>query len=293
LKRFEYFAPTSLEEAIALLMEYQEGGRPLAGGTDLLPQMKERGRPVRTIVSLRRLRPLHGHGPLPDGGLRIGAMETAGAVAWDPWVQRHFPGIADGANLIGSIQIRNRATLGGNICNAAPSADGVPALIAYGAQVRIAGPQGERTLPLEAVFRGPGQTVLGPGEILVEIVVPPAPSLSGSAYLRHVPRMEMDIAVVGVGVLLRLDDDRRTIRDARVVLSAVAPTPIRSPRAEAALIGAPADEAAFRAAGEGAAADARPISDVRASADYRRELLKVYTRRAAAIALARARQSLS
>lgn len=177
------------------------------------------------------------------------------------------------------------------MCNAAPSADVVPALIVLGATARVVGPSGERTLPLQEVFRGPGQTSLAPGEVLVGLSVPKGGAGSGSAYLRHVPRREMDIAVVGVAVQLQLEGDGRTVKDARVSLASVAPTPIRSAQAEQALIGSQLNDEALRRAGEGAAADARPISDVRATADYRRELLKVYTRRVGQIAYQRARGS--
>jgi CO/xanthine dehydrogenase FAD-binding subunit len=289
LRRFEYYAPTSVDEAAQLLAERTDGSRPLAGGTDLIIQMKERGRRVPSIISLRRVGDLRGVSVTSNGSLRIGAMATATDVASNPLVQRGWPSVVDGADLVGSVQIRNRATIGGNVCNAAPSADAVPSLIALGATALVTGPRGNREVLLEHFFVGPGQTVLTPGEVVVEIVVPPQSAGGGGAYVRHVPRREMDIAVVGVGIQIQLDGDGQSISDARVVLASVAPTPIRSPQAEAALRGNRLTDDVIRAAGEGAAADARPITDVRGSADYRRDLLRVYTGRVAQIAHQRAR----
>jgi len=288
VRRFDYAAPTTINEASQLLTSNQNA-RPLAGGTDLLIQMKERGRPVPLLVSLRWVAELSKL--KTNGQLEIGSMVTCGEVAWSDAVKKGWPALVDGADLVGSVQIRNKGTVGGNVCNAAPSADVVPSLIVLGASARVAGPSGERTLPLQELFRGPGQTSLAPGELLVDMTVPTAAAGSGSAYLRHVPRREMDIAVVGVAVQLQLEGDGRTVKDARVALASVAPTPIRSARAEQALIGSQLSDETLRRAGEGASADARPISDVRASADYRRELLKVYTRRVGQIAYQRARGS--
>ena len=288
MRRFDYAAPTTIKEACQLLTS-NPNARPLAGGTDLLIQMKERGRPVPLLVSLRWVEELSNL--KTNGQLEIGSMVTCGEVAWSDAVKKGWPALVDGADLVGSVQIRNKGTVGGNVCNAAPSADVVPSLIVLGASARVAGPSGERTLPLQELFRGPGQTSLAPGELLVDMTVPTAAAGSGSAYLRHVPRREMDIAVVGVAVQLQLEGDGRTVKDARVALASVAPTPIRSARAEQALIGSQLSDETLRRAGEGASADARPISDVRASADYRRELLKVYTRRVGQIAYQRARGS--
>jgi CO/xanthine dehydrogenase FAD-binding subunit len=288
VRRFEYSAPDSLAQVSQILASTPDS-RPLAGGTDLLIQMKERGRPVRHLVSLRNVGELRKLAT--NGALDIGAMALCGEVAWSDAVQKGWPIISDGAELVGSVQIRNKATVGGNMCNAAPSADVAPALIALDATAHIAGPNGNRSVPLAEFFRGPGQTALGQGEVLARIVANKPAAGSGGAYLRHVPRREMDIAVVGVAVQLQLDGDGRTVKDARVVLASVAPTPIRSAAAEKALIGSQLNDETLRRAGEGAAADARPISDVRASADYRRELLKVYTRRVGQIAYQRARES--
>lgn len=291
MRRFDYYAPTDLVEATRLLAQKGEGGHPLAGGTDLIVQMKERSRNVPYVVSLRKVPELQGFSFDEQGNLRIGSMATAGSVAWSPEVKRRLPGLMDGVNLIGSVQIRNKATVGGNLCNASPANDSAPTLIALGATVRIAGESGTRTIPLQDFFAGPNRSVLAPGEVLVDITVPAQPARSGNAYLRHTVRREMDIAFVGVGVWVQLAEDMRTIADARVALGAVAPTPIRSPSAEQALIGKELTAEVLEAAGEGAANDARPINDVRASADYRRDLLRVYTKRVATIAYERARGS--
>jgi CO/xanthine dehydrogenase FAD-binding subunit len=288
MRRFDYAAPSSVNEACQLLAS-TPGARPLAGGTDLLIQMKERGRAVPLLVSLKDVGELQALST--NGVLDAGAMVKCGDLAWSADVKKGWPIIVDGADLVGSVQIRHKATVGGNVCNAAPSADVVPSLIALDATAHVAGPNGSREMPLAELFRGPGQTALAPGELLTRVSLRKPAAGSGGAYLRHVPRREMDIAVVGVAVQLQLDSDGRTVKDARVVLASVAPTPIRSPQAEQALIGQTLTDQTLARAGDGAAADARPISDVRASADYRRELLKVYTKRVAQIALQRARGS--
>jgi carbon-monoxide dehydrogenase medium subunit len=288
VRRFDYAAPTTIQEACQLLRDNPDS-RPLAGGTDLIIQMKERGRRVPLLVSLRWVQELQALST--NGQIEIGAMTTCGEVAWSDKVRQGWPGLVDGADLVGSVQIRNKGTIGGNICNAAPSADVVPSLMALGATAHVAGPNGVRTIPLAELFRGPGQTALAPGEVLTKVSAPRPAAGSGSAYMRHVPRREMDIAVVGVAVSLDLDRDGRTVKDARVTLASVAPTPIRAPQAEQALIGQQINEATLQKAGEGAAADARPINDVRSTADYRRDLLKVYTRRVAQMAYGRAREN--
>lgn len=288
MRRFDYAAPSTVKEACELLASTQ-GARALAGGTDLIIQMKERGRNVPLLVSLKGVDELRALST--NGVLDAGAMVRCGDLAWSADVKRSWPIVVDGADLVGSVQIRHKATVGGNICNAAPSADVVPALIALDAKAHVTGPTGDRELPLIELFRGPGQTALAQGELLTRVTLRKPASGTGGAYLRHVPRREMDIAVVGVAVNLQLDSDGRTVKDARVVLASVAPTPIRAASAEKSLIGQPLNEQTLTRAGEGAAADARPISDVRASADYRRDLLKVYTKRVAQIAFQRARGS--
>lgn len=286
--RFGYHTAHTLDEAISLLGKLGPGVKMLAGGTDLLPQVKEHVLEPLDVLALGRIPELHEFGPTADGGLRLGALVKMRAVERSPLVLERFPALAEGAKLVGSIQIRNLATVGGNICNAAPSADAVPAMIAYAGEAVIAGPDGTRTMPLEKVFLGPRRTALGPGELLVAVTLPAPPPRTGGCYLRHTPRMEMDIAVAGSGAVLTLNASGTTIEDARICLSSVAPVPLRAAGAEAVLRGAPATTATIERAAETAATDCTPISDVRGSADFRRQLVRVLTRRALEQALNRA-----
>ena len=286
MKRFEYLAPTSLEQALEMLAARPEA-IPLAGGTDLLVQMKERQRPVAALLSLKRLPELHAI--RQNGELFLGAAATAGSVARQPRIQQDFTALAAGSGLIGSIQIRNIATVGGNLCNASPSADAAPPLLVLGAQALIAGLDGERSLDLEAFFLGPGRTALQPGELLVGIRLPAPPERSGSFYYRHTPRAWMDIAFVGVAAAVTLDDKGR-ISHARLALGAVAPVPMRARQAEGLLSGNSPSEELFEAAGQLAAAESQPIDDLRASAAYRRHLVGVLTRRALRQTIARAKE---
>jgi len=280
MRRFEYFAPQSLAEAIALFGEKGNGGRALAGGTDLVPQMKEGTAKIPMpsyVVSLRRLPELRGIEFSERDGLRVGAGVTMAELAESPLVLEGFRALADGAGLVGSVQTMNMATVGGNVCNAAPSADTAPALLVHEAVAVIAGPDGERELSLAEFWRGPNATALQPSELLRELRLPPPPANTGGIYVRRTPRKQMDIAVVGVAVLLTLAGDR--IERARVALGAVAPTPIRAPETQAILEGQTVSEPLFAKAAEAAAAEARPISDQRGSAEFRRHLVRVTTER--------------
>jgi carbon-monoxide dehydrogenase medium subunit len=288
LKRFEYYAPDSLSQAITLLREKGDGGRLLAGGTDLLVQMKEAGLHPSYVVSVRKLPELRGIQFSETDGLRIGAMTDMAEIEEHPLIRDRYQALSDGARVLGSVQTRNMATVGGNVCNAAPSADTAPPLLALDARVEITGPEGSRLLPLRELFRGPGETALGPTDILVSITMPAPPPHTGSVYERHTPRAAMDIAVVGVAALVTLDD-RQRIKEGRIALGAVAPTPIRAPEAEQTLAGQPpTDEVIARAAALAVEA-ARPISDLRGSAAYRRHLVGVMTERCLRIAIERAR----
>ena len=289
MRRFDYFAPQSLEQAISILQDRGDGGKLLAGGTDLLVQMKEAGLHPPYVVSLRRLRELRGIAFDEGQGLRIGAMTTMAEIEQHPVVQRRYPVLADGARILGSVQTRNMATLGGNACNAAPSADTAPPLLVLGARADVAGPSGRRQVPLEGFFTGPSETILGRDDILVGFAIPTPEPLTGAYYERHTPRVEMDIAVVGVAALVTLERDRNLIREARIALGAVAPTPVRAPEAEASLAGQPPSEEAFERAAELAMSAARPISDVRGSAGFRRHLVGVMTARCLRQAAERAR----
>ncbi len=283
-----YHAPASVSEAVGLLAS-QDDARPMAGGTDLLVQMRSgRVRPG-AIVDIKHIDRAIGTS-VKDGRFVIGAATPCTALLLDKALCRAWPGVVEAANLIGSIQVRNRATIGGNLCNASPAADSVPALIAAGAVCLIAGPQGEREVPVLDLLEGPGRNKLAKGEFLLEIILPERKKLSSDAYLRSIPRTEMDIAVVGVGVNLTCDADG-VCTQARVSLGAVAPTALLVLEAGDALVGSKLDESALDAMAEAAKAACRPIDDKRGTIDYRTAMAAVYARRAAGIAYERAKEA--
>ena len=287
---FEYKAPETIDEAISLLKAAGGSARPLAGGTDLVVQMKERATRFPypgTIISLDRVSELRGVDFSDADGLRIGAGATMTDVATHPAVRERYAALAEGAGVVGSLQTMNMATIGGNVCNAAPSADAVPPLLVYEAEAVIVGPNGRRTLPIAEFFRGPGETALESDELLAELRLPVPAAGMGAAYQRSTPRKQMDIAVVGVAVALVLSGD--AIEHARVALAAVAPTPLRARGAETALQGQTASEETFAKAAEAAVKDSSPITDLRASAEFRRHLVKVMTARLLAEAANRAK----
>jgi carbon-monoxide dehydrogenase medium subunit len=214
---------------------------------------------------------------------------TMSAVSGAPEVRQRYPIVVDGSSIVGSLQTQNLATIGGNICNAAPSADVVPALLCCEAKLRLVSPSGERTVPVEEFFTGPGQTILQPGEVLVDILLPPLPPKTGGVYKRQTPRRQMDIAVAGVAVLVTLDGSGRKIERARVALAAVAPTPIRAPSVEEYLTGRDVSDEAITQAGRLAMETAKPISDVRGSADFRKRLIQNMTSRLLGEAIEKAR----
>jgi carbon-monoxide dehydrogenase medium subunit len=279
LQDFVYERPETIEEAIVAMRA--NDAYALAGGTDLVPQLREGRRRAARIVDLKHIPEMTAIMLLPDGSVSIGAAATATAVARHTAIAAGYPAIAEAAQLIGGVQVQNRASFGGNICNAAPSADGVPALICHGAQALIAGPGGTRKMPVEAMFAGPGRTTLAPGELMVAIQLPPVAPRTAGAYLRFTPRREMDIAIAGAAGWLRLGADG-IIAEARVALASVAPMPIRAPTAEKKLLGQRPSGVLFEEAGRCAAQDARPISDTRGSAGYRRTLVAVLMARALA-----------
>jgi carbon-monoxide dehydrogenase medium subunit len=282
VRRFELAVPGSVKECLRAL---GPEAKVVAGGTDLVPQMKIGLLHPRLVVDLSGIAELRALSV--DGSLRVGAAVTARELELHPRVRAAYASLAESAALVGSVQIRNLATLGGNVCNAAPSADMAPPLLALGAEAVIAGSRGERRVPMETFFQGVRRTALGADELLVEFVVPAPGPRSGGCYLRHTPRRELDIAVVGVASQVWLADG--VCARARVALAAVAPTPVRATAAEQALEGQPLTaEALERAAGLAVEA-ARPISDQRGSADFRRHLVRVLTRRTLARALERAR----
>ncbi len=287
MQPFAYERPRRVEDATALLM--QRGARVLAGGTDLIAQLKEGRRTASIVVDVKAIPEMVAIARGPDGGWRIGAAASIRALGGHAGLMAEHGALVQSARLIGSLQIQSRATLGGNVCNAAPSADAVPLLVALGATGEIAGPGGRRTLPVEDMAQSPGRVSLAPGEILVSIHLPARGTRSGAYYLRFTPRREMDIAIAGSGVSVTMAADG-TIADARIVLASVGPTPVRCRAAEAFLAGRAADDQTIRDAARMAAGEAKPISDTRGSADYRRHLADVLTRRALSAALMDAEQ---
>lgn len=287
----EFFVsrPHTLAEALQALA--LPGVRPLAGGTDLIPQWREGRRALNGMVDLKHVAELQTVSFHPSTGARIGAARPVCDLYALPWLGEHYGGVDDAARLIGGWQVQNRASLGGNLCNGSPSADSAPPLIAHEGVAEIASPQGRRSIRLEEFFTGPGKTALGPYELLHSIALPAPRPRAASAYLRFIPRAEMDIAVAGAAAHLQLDAAGEKILVATIVLGAVAPTPVRAIEAEAVLIGQlPADKL-LDAASARAVLAASPIDDVRGSAEYRRHLVGVLTGRVLRIALERAKKA--
>jgi carbon-monoxide dehydrogenase medium subunit len=284
---FEYYEPATLPEAFDLLAREGEAGAALAGGTDLLLQLRRRQRRYRSVINIKFIPGLDVLRYDPDEGLTCGALVTFRELETDPDVCRVYPALAEAARVVAGVQLRNLATIGGNLGNASPSADSVPALVALGATAEIAGPRGTRTLLVENCFAGPGQTVLERDELFTMLHIPPPAVRGGNAYQRFTPRSAMDIAVVSVGAAVDLDEDGRC-RDCRIALGAVSPVPVRARRAEEMLRGERLTPAALERAGDLAGAEARPITDIRGSAGYRRAMTGVLTRRMLALAAERA-----
>ena len=241
-------------------------------------EIKEQLRRPDFVINIKKIPGMDSLRFNEKDGLRLGALVTMRQVEISPVIREKYPALRQSVSEVGSIQIRNRATLAGNICRASPSADTLPPLIADRASAKIFGPDGERVIPLEEFFTGPGKTLLKSNEILTSIIVPPPAPFTGSAYIKLGRRKAMELATVGVAVTLTLAG--RTCRDIRIALGAVAPTPIRAKRAEAVMLGQPFDEDHIETAAQTAMEECRPISNVRGSADYRREMVKVLTRRA-------------
>lgn len=277
LPQFEYVAPRTVSEACSLLARYRGKARLIAGGTDLLVRMKNGEVAPQYLVGLNGIAGLNHIRYERGKGLRLGALVSLKSLATSPVVKERCSFLAGAAGMMATPQVRNLGTLGGNLCNAAPSADTAPPLIASGATAKILGEQVEREVKLERFFTGPGKTVLRAGEILTEVVVPLAPAHSGQVYLKLFPRSAVDIAAVGVAVQLVREPRRDVCRDIVIVLGAVAPTPIRAKRAERLVKGKKLEEGLIQEAAQMALEEARPISDVRASEWYRREMVKVLT----------------
>jgi carbon-monoxide dehydrogenase medium subunit len=288
VKEIEYAAPRSVTEAAALLKKYGKRARLLAGGTDIIVQLREHRRDCDLLVDTKFIPEANELTYDPGKGLRIGAAVPCYRMYEDREIARAYPGLIDAVSLIGGIQIQSRASVGGNLCNASPAADTIPALIAHLAVCTIAGPEGTRELPVEKFCLGPGVTALQPEEFLLHMHLPAPTKGFGAAYLRFIPRNEMDIAVVGAGVSVVLEPGSGRCSAARVSLGAVAPTPLLVDEAGQALVAAGVGDGALDTAAALAQAAARPITDMRGDIEYRKHLAGVLTRRALKIAIDRA-----
>ena len=290
MQAFDYAAPKSLSEAISLLQQKGERARILSGGTDLIVQVRESNRDLDLIVDGKKIRELMELSFDPQTGLTLGASVPCFRFYEDAQISSMYPGLNDAALLIGGIQIQSRASFGGNLCNSSPAADSIPALIAHSAVCLIAGPKGTRRVPVEEFCTAPGKNVLQGDELLVSLHIPPPPHNFGAHYLRFIPRNEMDIAVVGCGVSIELNPDQQTVKQARVALGAVAPTPLLVQEAAAEIEGKELDDSVINKAATAAQAAAHPITDMRGTAEYRVHLTGVLTRRALKKALERAKE---
>jgi len=284
-----YEAPESLDTAVALLAGARGDARVLAGGTDLLVQMRADVLDPELIVDIKKI-PETRAVAQEKGGWRVGAAVTGAELKENAALRKAWPGVVEAANLIGSTQIQGRATMGGNLCNGSPAADSVPALIAAGAVATVAGPKGRRDIAVEDVMLGPRKLSLTKGEFLVSFFLPPRPKGSGDAYLRFIPRTEMDIAVVGSGVNLTLDG-KGVITAARVSLGAVAAKVLLVPAAAQAIVGSSLDRPAQDRLEAAARAACQPIDDKRGTVEFRTQVAGVLTRRAALIAIERAKEN--
>lgn len=273
--RFDYVEPASLEEAISLLKKYGDDARVLAGGTDLLPRLKQRLLNIKYLINLKKIPGLDGIEHDPKQALKIGSLSTIRSLEKSTLIRDSYRPLWEAARVLGSVQVRNLATLGGNLCHAAPSAETAAPLLALDAKVNVAGPSGERQMQLKDFFTGPGKTALQKGEILKEIIIPLLPSKTGGSYFKLGARQAMDIAVVGVASVVSMKDG--ICCKCHIALGAVAPTPIRAIKAENMLQGKKFEPDILEKAGLQAMEEAKPISDHRGSAEYRKEMVKALT----------------
>ena len=290
MQSFAYAAPETVEQAIAVLQEHSQAGEPaqlLAGGTDLLVQIQSVDGSARTLIDVKKL-PETNRIEISATEIYIGAAIPGAVLTANTELKARLPGLVESIDLIGSTQIQGRATLGGNLCNASPAGDTIPALIVNAGRCQIAGPAGTRELPVEEFVTGVGTNALGDGELLLGISFAVPVAGTADAYLRFIPRTEMDIAVVGAGVSVTLDENG-SCTAARVAIGAVAPTALLVPAAADALMGTSLDDVALAAAGVACTAASSPISDKRGTADYRRKVVAVLCKRAATLAAKRAR----
>ena len=289
MEAIDYTAPKTLDEALKVMASHGDRARVLAGGTDLLVQLRGGRRSADVVVDSKFIPELNELSYDAQKGLTIGAAVPCCEIYENQDVSSNYPGITDAASLIGSIQIQGRATLGGNLCNSAPSADAIPPIIVLGGVANISGPNGSRQVPVEDFCTGPGQNILQPGEILVSINMPAPQAHSGANYLRFIPRNEMDIAVAGVGSSVVLDASGQNFVSGKIALASVAPTPVFAKNAGDSLAGKPVSDATIDEAAQKAMADAKPINDMRGTIKQRVHLVGVLTRRTLNTAVNRAR----
>ena len=289
MEAIEFTTPKTIDEAIQQMAAKGDRARALAGGTDLLVQLRGGRRGADLVVDVKDIPELNEISYSPASGLTIGAAAPCYRIYANADVAANYPGLVDSASLIGSIQIQGRASLGGNLCNSAPSADAIPPMIALGAVANVAGPNGTRQVAVEDFCTGPGRNVLEPGEILVSINVPAPAANSGANYLRFIPRNEMDIAVAGVGSAVQLDASGQNFVSARIALASVAPTPVFAKAAGDSLAGKAVSDEAIEEAARLAMEDAKPITDMRGTIRQRVHLVGVLTRRTLNNAIKRAR----
>lgn len=278
MRDFDYAAPTTVAEAVQLLQSHNGAARPLAGGTDLIDQVRVGRLTPDLVVDIKKIPELT-RVEFSANGLRIGAAVPCHRLYHDAQIAAAYSALTDSASIIGGIQIQSRASIGGNLCNSGPAADSTPSLIALGAVAVIAGAKGTREVPVESFCTGPGKNILEKGEFVVEIKLPPRAPHSGSAYQRFIPRNEMDIAVVGVGASVTLDAAGKTFVAARIALGAVAATPLLAEAAAKALIGQPVSEGVLQKAGAEARAIATPIDDMRGTIEFRKHVTGVLVAR--------------
>jgi carbon-monoxide dehydrogenase medium subunit len=289
MQPFDYVAPSSVQEAVAVLAKHGAAARVLAGGTDIIIQAREGRRDVAVMVDVKGIAEATQLTHKSDGSLRIGAATSCARIYNDDGVKQRFAALVDSASLIGGIQIQSRASLGGNLCNSGPAGDSIPTLIALGATCEITGPGGSRTVKVEDFCTAPGRNVLQNGEMLVSLLFPAPSGKSGAAFERFIPRNEMDIAVANAAASVTLSADGNTFESARVAIGAVAPTPLYVAAAGAALAGQPVNEATIAKACEAAQAAATPITDMRGTVDQRKHLVGVLVKRTINKAVQRAR----
>jgi CO/xanthine dehydrogenase FAD-binding subunit len=290
VRDFEYFEPTSVEEAVLLLDKHGKNAKIIAGGTDLIPQMQERKIRPEYVINIGSITSLS-YIKNDAGTAKIGTLTTLRDIEKSAELASTHPILPKVASLMASAPVRNTATIGGNLCNASPAADMAPPLIGLSASARVAGPSGERTIQLNYLFTGPGTTIINPNELLIEIQVPPVAPRTGVIYLRQGRRGASEVAIVGVAAVITLEASDGICKDAKIVLGSVAPTPISAIDAETILKGHKIDDQAIEKAARSAAAASSPISDIYAPAEYRKEMVVTFTSKALKAALELAKRS--